>query len=123
MNIFVAKLSYSTSEDRIREAFEAFGEVESVKIIFDREAGRSKGFGFVEMTNDDEANTAIEALDGSVIDERNISVKKALPRDASASKPRFNSGPRPGGGGGGGSRFGSDKPRGDRFGGGNDRRY
>ncbi len=93
MNIFVAKLSYDTSEDTMREAFEQFGEVESAKIIFDRERGRSKGFGFVEMPNDDEANGAIEQLNDSELDGRTIVVKEAQPRE------RNNQ--RRGGGGGG----------------------
>ena len=62
MNIFVAKLSYDTSEDTLRDTFEEFGEVSSAKIIMDKFTGRSKGFGFVEMPNDDEAQAAINVL-------------------------------------------------------------
>ncbi|TFH34229.1 MAG: RNA-binding protein [Bacteroidia bacterium] len=80
MNIFVAKLSYQTKEETLRELFEEFGEVESAKIIFDKMAGRSKGFGFVEMPNDTEALAAIEKLNDQVVDGRNIVVKKALPK-------------------------------------------
>lgn len=80
MNIFVAKLSYDTDEATVREAFSQFGEVESVKIIMDREQGRSKGFGFVEMPNDDEGFSAINALNNSTMDGREIVVKKSEPR-------------------------------------------
>lgn len=94
MNIFVAKLSYDTSDDTLRETFEQFGEVDSAKIIFDRERGRSKGFGFVEMPNDEEANNAIRDLNESELDGRTIVVKEAQPRERSDN--------RRGGGGGGG---------------------
>jgi RNA recognition motif-containing protein len=80
MNIFVAKLSYNTSDDTLLSKFEAFGEVTSAKVIHDRETGRSKGFGFVEMPNDDEANSAIRALNETEIDGRTIVVKKAEPK-------------------------------------------
>ncbi len=81
MNIFVAKLSYNTQEDTLRAAFEEFGEVSSVKIIMDKFEGRSKGFGFVEMPNDDEAMEAINELNDSELDGRYIVVKKARPRE------------------------------------------
>ena len=80
MNIFVAKLSWNTEDDTLRSTFEQFGEVESAKIIFDRQEGRSKGFGFVEMPNESEANAAIEELDGSTLDGREIVVKVARPK-------------------------------------------
>lgn len=80
MNIFVAKLSYQTTEETLKGLFEPFGEVESVKIIFDKMAGRSKGFGFVEMPVDAEALKAIEDLDDKVVDGRNIVVKQARPK-------------------------------------------
>ena len=81
MNIFVARLNYDTSEDSLREAFEQYGEVDSVKIIMDKFTGRSKGFGFVEMPNDGEAMQTIEALDNTELDGRNIVVKKARERE------------------------------------------
>ncbi|MDB4728447.1 RNA-binding protein, partial [Saprospiraceae bacterium] len=62
MNIFVAKLNFDTQEDDLRDAFEEFGSVDSVKIIMDKFTGRSKGFGFVEMPNDEEAQNAINDL-------------------------------------------------------------
>ncbi len=80
MNIFVAKLNYATSEDALRQAFEEFGTVDSAKVIMDRETQRSKGFGFVEMPNDDEANQAISSLNETELDGRTIVVKKANPR-------------------------------------------
>ncbi len=79
MNIFVAKLNFKTEEDGLRSVFEEFGEVDSVKIIMDRDTGRSKGFGFVEMPNDDEAYDAISALNEAELDGRQIVVKKARP--------------------------------------------
>lgn len=80
MNIFVAKLNYHTDESTLREAFEAYGNVDSAKIIMDRDTGRSKGFGFVEMNNDSEAQSAIDALNDTTLDDRTIVVKKAEPR-------------------------------------------
>ncbi len=80
MNIYVGNLSYSIKEDGLRELFEEYGEVSSAKIITDRETGRSKGFGFVEMTNEEEANAAIENLNGKDVEGRNINVSKARPR-------------------------------------------
>lgn len=94
MNIFVARLDFSIQEDELREAFEPYGEVSSVKIIMDRATGRSKGFGFVEMPSDEEGTAAIEALDGVELEGRAIVVKKARPREASENRYR-------GGGGGG----------------------
>jgi RNA recognition motif-containing protein len=94
MNIFVARLDYSVQEDELKDAFEAYGEVSSVKIIMDRETGRSKGFGFVEMDNDGDGNNAIEALDGASIKGREIAVKEARPQEERGSNNR---------GGGGGS--------------------
>ena len=81
MNIFVAKLNFSTEEDTLRNLFEGYGEVESVKIIIDHYTGKSKGFGFVEMPNDDEAYEAINDLNESEIDGRTIVVKKARPKN------------------------------------------
>ena len=81
MNIFVAQLSYDTKEDTLKETFEAHGEVSSSKIIFDKFENRSKGFGFVEMPDDNEAQNAINALNDSELEGRKIVVKKAQPRD------------------------------------------
>ncbi|MCI5057402.1 MAG: RNA-binding protein [Flavobacteriales bacterium] len=81
MNIFVAKLNYGTTEADLRSAFENYGVVDSVKIIIDRETGRSKGFGFVEMSDDSEANNAISNLNDSQLDGNNIVVKESQPRE------------------------------------------
>ena len=81
MNIFVAKLNFDTQEDDLRDAFEEFGVVDSVKIIMDKFTSRSKGFGFVEMPNDDEAHAAIADLNDQEFDGRTIVVKKAEPRE------------------------------------------
>jgi cold-inducible RNA-binding protein len=105
MNIFVAKLNYATSSDALREAFEQFGEVTSASVIMDRETGRSKGFGFVEMANDNEGAEAINALDGSDFDGATIAVKKAEPRE-SRGGGGGNRGGGGGFGGGGGNRGG-----------------
>jgi RNA recognition motif-containing protein len=91
MNIYVGNLSYDTTEPGLRAAFEEHGEVASAKVITDRDTGRSRGFGFVEMPSDDEANAAIQALDGADLDGRTLKVNQARPR-----------GDRRGGGGGGG---------------------
>ena len=80
MNIFVAKLSYDTQSDDLREVFEAYGNVESASVITDKMTGRSKGFGFVEMENDEEAMEAIRSLDNTELHGRTIVVKKAEPR-------------------------------------------
>jgi RNA recognition motif-containing protein len=88
MNIFVAKLNYRTTEEQLRELFEGFGEVESSKIIFDKFEGRSKGYGFVEMPNEDEGNKAIEELNDSEFDGRQIVVKKARPREEQGPRRR-----------------------------------
>ncbi len=81
MNIFVAKLNYDTDEDTLRQTFEEYGEVDSAKIIMDKFTGKSKGFGFVEMPNDDEAQNAINDLNDAELDGRTIVVKKARPRE------------------------------------------
>lgn len=75
MNIFVAKLNFKTRSEDLERAFSEFGEVSSAKIITDRDTGRSKGFGFVEMPNDEEANKAIAALNETEFDGRTIVVK------------------------------------------------
>lgn len=80
MNIFVAKLDYGVSDSELNQLFEEHGAVDSARVIMDRDTGRSKGFGFVEMNNDEEAMQAISALDGMDVRGRNIVVKKAEPR-------------------------------------------
>jgi RNA recognition motif-containing protein len=80
MNIYVGNLSYNVTEDELKKLFSEFGEVTTVNIITDKFSGQSKGFGFVEMTNDSEAEEAIKALDGSELKGRNIKVNQAKPR-------------------------------------------
>ena len=82
MNIYVGNISYSTNETMLEQAFSAFGTVDSARIITDRDSGRSKGFGFVEMPDQSEAQAAIEALNGSEIDGRSITVNEARPKPA-----------------------------------------
>jgi RNA recognition motif-containing protein len=81
MNIFVAKINYSTSAESLQELFESYGTVDSSKIIMDRDTHRSKGFGFVEMAEDSEALAAIEELNDSEFEGSTIVVKKANPRN------------------------------------------
>jgi len=80
MNIYVGNLSWGLSEDDLREKFESYGEVDSVKIIQDKMTGRSRGFGFVEMPNDSEGKTAIAELNGKELDGRAIKVNEARPK-------------------------------------------
>lgn len=86
MNIYVGNLPYSTTEDELRQAFGEYGSVDKVSIISDRDTGRSKGFGFVEMGNSSEAEEAIRGLDGKEMDGRNLKVNQARPR--TERKPR-----------------------------------
>src|SRR2546427_8201246 len=79
-NLFVGNLSFGATEDAIRSLFENFGTVERVSIVTDRDTGRSRGFGFVEMTNADEAERAIASLNGSAVDGRAINVNEARPK-------------------------------------------
>ena len=79
MNIFVARLNFGTSSEDLREAFEAFGEVNSAKVMLDQGTGKSRGFGYVEMPNDDEAQSAVDALNETDFDGNTIVVKRALP--------------------------------------------
>jgi len=95
MKLYVGNLSYTSTEDELRQAFEAFGNVDSVDLIKDRYTGESKGFGFVEMTDRAEAQKAIEGLNGKDLNGRTITVNEARPR----GEGRRRSG---GGGGGGG---------------------
>ena len=90
MNMYVGNLSYSVTEDDLKALFSEFGKVESVNIIKDKFSGRSKGFGFVEMPDNSEADKAIKALNGTNLKERDIKVNQAKPRsDRSSRKPRY----------------------------------
>ncbi|MCF8227056.1 MAG: RNA-binding protein [Bacteroidales bacterium] len=88
MNIFCAKLNYATQEEDLRSAFEAYGEVSSVKIIMDKFSGRSKGYGFVEMPDDADGQAAIDGLNDTELQGRTIVVKKANPRNDDRRGPR-----------------------------------
>ena len=101
-NIFVGNLSFNTNEDELRQMFEAYGQVDRVSIMTDRDTGRSRGFGFVEMASNEDGEKAITALNGSQVGGRTINVNEARPKTE-----------RSGGGGGGGGR-----DRGGRGGGG-----
>lgn len=90
MNIFVASLSYQTNEADLRDLFEEYGVVSSAKIITDRETGRSKGFGFVEMDDDSEGQRAIEELNGAEYDGRTLAVSVARPRTERPQRGGYN---------------------------------
>jgi cold-inducible RNA-binding protein len=107
MNIYVGNLTFSMTEDELRTAFAAHGEVSTARIITDRETGRSRGFGFVEMADNAQAEVAIQAMSGKDYDGRALTVNEAKPREN-------NRGGGGGGFGGGGGGFG---------GGGGDRRW
>ena len=90
MNIYVGNLPYSVSEDDLRQAFSGFGEVASVSLVSDKHSGQSKGFGFVEMPNNSEADVAIKALNDSAMKGRNIKVNQAQPKkDRPQRRPRY----------------------------------
>jgi len=123
MNIFVGSLPWSIEEADLRESFEAYGAVDSVKVVTDKFTGRSKGFGFVEMSNDDEALKAIEELNGATVEGRTIVVNKSEPKPE-GERRSFNNN-RSGGSynGGGNSRGGYGGGNRDNNGGGNRGRY
>jgi len=109
-NLFVGNLAFQTTESDLRALFEPFGQVGRVHMAMDRETGRARGFGFVEMTNDDEAKNAIAALDGKEVGGRNVTVNEARPRERSSTGGQ-------GRGGGRGRDYDrpSDRPRKSRW--------
>ena len=107
--LYVGNLPYSATEQSLREAFSASGTVDTVSLITDRDTGQSKGFGFVEMSTDQEAQAATQAMNGQTLDGRQLKVSEAKPRETRSG----------GGGGGGGGRGGN----GGGFDGGYGRRY
>lgn len=115
MDIYVGNLAYELQEDELSEAFGAYGAVDSVRILLDRDTGRSRGFGFVKMPNREEGENAIEGLNGQEIQGRPLRLREAEPR-----QPREGGGG--GGGGGGGFRRGGGGGGGRRDGGGGFRR-
>lgn len=104
-NIFVGNLSFQTTEQDLRTAFEAFGAVSRVSIMTDRDTGRSRGFGFVEMADDQQGDDAIAALNGSELDGRALNVNVARPRPERAGS----------GGGGGRGGYGGGRGREQRW--------
>ena len=81
MNIFIGNLSFASSEDEVRSLFESYGTVDRVSVVTDRETGKPRGFGFVEMRTDEEGNRAIEALNGYQLDQRALNVNEASPKE------------------------------------------
>src|SRR2546426_8907699 len=105
VKLFVGGLSFSTSNERLREAFAGFGEVQSATVVTDRDTGRSRGFGFVEMATNEEATAAVSRLNGTDLDGRQIKVEIAKPAGSGGGQRRGGGGfggGRGGGGGGGG---------------------
>lgn len=100
MRIYVGNLNYATTEDTIENEFSAFGQVDEVKIVTDRETGRPRGFAFVAMTNDDEGREAIEKMNGVELEGRTLTVNEARPRQGGGGD-----GGRHSGGGGDGGRW------------------
>ena len=99
--LYVGNLSYNTGEEDLADAFSQFGTVENVHVVMDRETGRPRGFAFVEMSSDAEAQAAIEGMDGQTLDGRGLKVNIARPRESR--------GPGGGGGGFGGGRGGGGR--------------
>ena len=106
IKIYVGNLSFKTDENSLRAAFEAHGQVASASIVMDRETGRSRGFGFVEMASDEEAKNAFTAMNGQNLDGRDLTVNEARPREPRAGGGGGGFGGGGGGGGGGGRRGG-----------------
>ena len=102
--LYVGNLTYNTSDAALKQMFEAHGTVTSAQVIVDRDTGRSKGFGFVEMSSDQEAQAAIAALNGHEVDGRALTVNEARPKTEGGGG-RGRGGPGGGGGGGGGRRY------------------
>ena len=113
--LYVGNLSYNIRDDDLQQAFAQYGSVSSAKVMMDRDTGRSKGFGFVEMGSDAEAQSAINGMNGQALDGRAIVVNEARPRE---ERPGGFGGGRPGGGGGGFGGGGRSGGGGGGFGGG-----
>ena len=106
MKLYVGNLSYDVTDDKLRDIFKAFGDVESAKVIEDRDSGRSKGFGFVEMPKQDQAVAAMKALNGTEQNGRAITVNEARPQEPRGDRGGGDRGRgRFGGGGGGRNRY------------------
>lgn len=122
-NIFVGNLNYSASEDELRQLFEQFGTVERVSLITDRDTGRPRGFGFVEMPNDEEGDRAIEELNGVELGGRALNINEARPRQGGGGGGFGGGGGRPAGGSRGGGGFGGGGGGGRRREGGREPRW
>jgi RNA recognition motif-containing protein len=106
MNIYVSNLSFNVQDEDLKGFFEEYGEVSSAKVITDKFTGRSRGFGFVEMSDDAAAQKAIQELDGATVEGRAIKVSEAKPREQRPNNGGGGGGPRRNfGGGGGGNRW------------------
>lgn len=106
MNIYISNLSFDVNDNDLKELFEEYGEVSSAKVITDKFSGKSRGFGFVEMANDEEGRKAIEELNQAEYDGKTINVSVAKPREDRPERKPFGGGNRGGGGFGGGNRGG-----------------
>ena len=109
--LYVGNLSYDTSDSDLQTMFEEYGTVQSAQVIMDRDTGRSKGFGFVEMGSDQEAQAAINGLSGKEVGGRSLTVNEARPRDDRGGGRPGGGGGRGGYGGGGGGRSGGGRDR------------
>jgi cold-inducible RNA-binding protein len=124
MKLYVGNLSFSTTEETLQAEFAAHGQVEEVAVITDRDTGRPRGFAFVSMANDNDGRNAIEALNGTEIDGRTITVNEARPKSNGGGGGGGGGYRGGGGGGGGGYRGGGGGGRdGDRGGGGGGKRW
>lgn len=110
MNIFVSNLSFNVTDEDLNDFFAEYGEVTSAKVIMDKFTGQSRGFGFVEMSDDEQARKAIQELDGGMVEGRAIRVSEARPRE---DRPAGGGGGNRGGNGGGG--FNRNKSFGNRY--------
>jgi RNA recognition motif-containing protein len=108
MKIYVGNLSFQTSEDQLRQMFQEHGNVDSASLVMDRDTGRPRGFGFVEMGDDAQARAAIAALNGKNVDGRDLTVNEAKPREGGGGRGGF-------GGGGGRGGFGGRGGGGRRY--------
>lgn len=138
MNLYISNLSYNVTDEDLKELFADYGEILSARVIMDRETGRSRGFGFVELQDDELAKKAIEELNQATYEEKVINISEARPREERPARSNFGGGNRGGGGYGGGNRgggggygggnrgggggYGGGGNRGGGYGGGSDRR-
>jgi RNA recognition motif-containing protein len=115
--LYVGNLPYTVRDEDLQQSFSEFGSVSSAKVMMERDTGRSKGFGFVEMGNDAQAQAAINGMNGQSLGGRSITVNEARPMEARPPRTGGYGGDRSGGGGGGGG-YGGDRSGGGGYGGG-----